>query len=103
MINRYYNLQENYEDNYELIKQLIVVKCELDDKQVEDILVDINNSKNNCAKDIYNNYFSRVYQEDIQNNNVKISQEAIIQEEEKGGGASYLILFIGLILIFIYI
>lgn len=45
MINRYYNLQENYEDNDELIKQLIVVKCELDDKQVEDILININNSK----------------------------------------------------------
>ena len=100
---KFFELLENYEDNDELIKQIIVVKCELQDKQVEDILKDINNTDNECVKDVYFNYFSRVYQEDIQNNSVEVSQENIVIQEEKGGGSSYMLVFIGLILILFYI
>ena len=99
----FFELLENYEDNDELIKQIIVVKCGLNDKQVEDALKNINNIDNECVEDVYFNYFSRVYQEDIQNNRVEVSQENSVIQEEKGGGTSYMLVFIGLILILFYI
>ena len=102
---KFFELLENYEDNDELIKQLIVVKCNLTDNNVENILQNKSKIKNECAKNVYNNYFNRVYLDEIQNNIVE--EEIIIQEEnvnqDKGGGASYMLVFIGLILIFFYI
>ena len=101
----FFEILENYEDSDELMKQLIVVKCSLTDDDVEQILQNKSNISNQCAKDVYDSYFNRVTLDSVQTNEVKIVQEESIVEEEnkeKGGGMSYVLIFIFFIFLIFY-
>ena len=99
-------LYEPYEDNDELIRQMMIVKCSISNKEANINLELLKKNlvvTNKCSKEVYKSYKDRIYLDNIQNN--IIQEENIVQEEhiEKGGGISYVLLFIMIIILFFYL